>query len=77
MNSRCAWSPVARVVREQQHKEGNAAADTLASTSDKAQSCATPDVSADSAACVKTLFDFYRAMTDMQAQFAAWGPYGV
>jgi hypothetical protein len=54
-----------------------AAADTLASTSDKANPCTAPAVSPDSAACVKALFDFYRAMTDMKAQFAAWGPYGV
>ena len=53
------------------------ASDTLASTSNAANPCTAPAVSPDSAQCVKALFDFYRAMTGMQAQFAAWGPYGV
>jgi len=49
------------------------AARTLESESDKANPCTAPGASAD---CVTILFDFARAMTAMQAQFAAWSPYG-
>ena len=52
-------------------------ADTLASSSSTANPFTFPAVSPDSPQCVKALFDFHRAMTNMQAQFAAWGPYGV
>jgi hypothetical protein len=49
------------------------AADTLAATSDKATKC----TSDDAAGCTATLFDFERAMDDLQTEFAAWSPYGV
>ena len=50
------------------------AADTLVNASENAKSCTNTPAPAD---CPKSLFEVFRAMTGMQAQFAAWGPYGV
>lgn len=51
-----------------------ASADALATASEAANPCTLPAATDD---CVRTLFQFSSAMKDMQAQLAAWRPYGT